>query len=58
MNRQELDRELGQAGARELLESAHLARLAYNGRDGLPRVIPIGFHWNGEHVVICGPRTS
>jgi hypothetical protein len=58
MNRQELDRELGQAGARELLESAHLARLAYNGRDGLPRVIPIGFHWNGEHVVICTATTA
>ena len=43
MNRQELDRELGQAGAVELLQSANLARLAYNGPDGLPRVIPVGF---------------
>ena len=58
MDRQELDRELGQAGAGELLESAQLARLAYNGRDGLPRVIPIGFHWNGEHIVICTATTA
>jgi hypothetical protein len=58
MNRQELARELGQAGARELLESAQLTRLAYNGRDGLPRVIPIGFHWNGEHIVICTATTA
>ena len=58
MNRQELDRELGQAGAGELLESAQLARVAYNGRDGLPRVIPIGFHWNGEHIVICTATTA
>ena len=58
MNLQALDRELGLAGARELLESAQLARLAYNGRDGLPRVIPIGFHWNGEHIVICTATTA
>jgi Pyridoxamine 5'-phosphate oxidase len=58
MNRQELDRELGQAGAGELLESATLVRLAYNGPDGLPRVIPIGFHWNGEHIVICTATTA
>jgi hypothetical protein len=58
MNRDELDRELGQAGARELLQSAQLARLAYNGRDGLPRVIPIGFHWNGEQIVICTATTA
>jgi len=53
MNRQELERELGQAGAGELLQSAQLARLAYNGPDGFPRVIPIGFQWNGEDIVIC-----
>ena len=58
MNREELDRELGQAGAGDLLESARLARLAYNGPDGLPRVIPIGFHWNGEHIVICTATTA
>ena len=58
MNPQELDRELGQAGAIELLESGQLARLAYNGRDGLPRVIPIGFHWNGEHIVVCTATTA
>ena len=58
MNREELARELGQTGAGELLESAHLARLAYNGRDGLPRVIPIGFHWNGEQIVICTATTA
>jgi hypothetical protein len=58
MNRQELDRELEQAGAAELLRTAELARLAYNGPDGLPRVVPIGFHWDGEHVVICTATTA
>lgn len=45
--------ELAQAGAQDLLKHAALARLAYNGPDGLPRVIPLGFFWNGEEVVIC-----
>ena len=58
MNREEIARELRQAGAGELLESAQLLRLAYNGRDGLPRVIPIGFHWNGERIVICTATTA
>jgi glycine/D-amino acid oxidase-like deaminating enzyme len=58
MNRQELDRELGQPDARELLEDARLARLAYNGPDGLPRVVPVGFHWNGERIVVCTATTA
>jgi nitroimidazol reductase NimA-like FMN-containing flavoprotein (pyridoxamine 5'-phosphate oxidase superfamily) len=58
MNREELDQELRQAGAEELLQSAQLARLAYTGRDGFPRVIPIGFHWNGERIVICTATTA
>src|SRR5262245_4706146 len=40
-------------GAQELLASAPLLRLAYAGLDGLPRVIPIGFHWDGERVFVC-----
>ena len=58
MNRQELDQELRQAGAEELLQSAQLARLAYAGGDGFPRVIPIGFHWDGERIVICTATTA
>lgn len=58
MNGQELARELRHPGAQELLRSASLARLAYNGLDGLPRVIPIGFYWNGERIVVCTAPTS
>jgi nitroimidazol reductase NimA-like FMN-containing flavoprotein (pyridoxamine 5'-phosphate oxidase superfamily) len=58
MNRQELDRELGQDAAIELLQSAQLARLAYNGRDGHPRVVPTGFLWDGEQIVICTAATA
>ncbi len=58
MDRQEIAQELGHEAAGELLTSARLLRLAYNGLDGLPRVIPVGFHWNGEHIVICTATTS
>jgi hypothetical protein len=58
MNTQELARELGHPDAQELLRSGSLARLAYSGHDGLPRVIPIGFHWNGERIVVCTAPTS
>jgi hypothetical protein len=39
--------------AQELLNSPIPARLAYIGLDGYPRAIPIGYHWNGEHIVAC-----
>jgi Pyridoxamine 5'-phosphate oxidase len=44
---------LNQPLARELLGSAIPARLAYNGLDGFPRVVPIGFHWNGAELVVA-----
>jgi hypothetical protein len=33
--------------------SRDIARLAYVATDGTPRVIPIGFTWNGTEVVMC-----
>jgi PPOX class probable F420-dependent enzyme len=38
--------------AQELLHSTIPARLAYVGRDGTPRVLPIWFHWNGAEIVL------
>lgn len=58
MNTQELARELRLPDAQELLRSATLARLAYNGHDGSPRVIPVGFYWTGERIVVCTATTS
>lgn len=58
MNTQELARELGHPGAQALLHSGSPARLAYNGHDGYPRVIPIGFYWNGGRIVVCTAPTS
>jgi hypothetical protein len=46
---QVLNDPLGQA----LLRTNKLVRLAYNGHDGYPRVIPIGFYWNGAQIIIC-----
>ena len=57
MNEQELAGELGHPGAQELL-SGSMARLAYNGHDGFPRVIPVGFHWTGERIVVSTAPTS
>ncbi len=57
MNKQELTRELGHPGARKLL-SGSMARLAYNGPDGFPRVIPVGFYWTGERIVVSTASTS
>ena len=53
MEQQEIDDELAQAGAQELLTAPHLCHVAYTGADGTPRVIPIGFFWTGTQVVVC-----
>jgi hypothetical protein len=50
--------ELDHPGARDLLATQSLVRLAYTGPDGFPRVIPIGFHWTGEHIVVCTVPSS
>ncbi len=39
--------------AQELLHSPLLTRLAYNGSDGFPRVVPIGYLWKGGQFIIC-----
>jgi hypothetical protein len=38
--------------ARRLLASTLPARLAYTGRDGAPRVVPIWFQWTGDELVM------
>jgi hypothetical protein len=53
MDRDEVDTELGDPRAQALLDSPLAARLAYTGLDGTPRVVPVGFLWNGAEVVIC-----
>jgi hypothetical protein len=58
MTGEELAAELGHPGTQELLRSAVLARLAYTGKDGFPRVIPIGFHWDSERIVVSTASTA
>jgi Pyridoxamine 5'-phosphate oxidase len=45
--------DLAHPDAQELLADSPLARLAFAGVDGLPRVVPIGFFWDGERIVMC-----
>jgi nitroimidazol reductase NimA-like FMN-containing flavoprotein (pyridoxamine 5'-phosphate oxidase superfamily) len=58
MERREIDDELATTGARELLATASMTRLAYIGPDGTPRVIPVGFYWTGDQVVISTHPTA
>ena len=44
--------------AQRLLQSTIPARFAYQWTDGTPRVVPIGFHWNGEDVVLGTPMDA
>jgi hypothetical protein len=55
-NAAQLKAELDAGG--EILRTATLARLAYNGVDGTPRVIPIGFLWTGQAVVLATHPTA
>ncbi len=41
--------------AQQLLQSRLPAQFAYNWNDGTPRVVPIGFHWNGKELVLGTP---
>jgi len=44
--------------ARQLLESRIPARIAYVGLDGAPRVVPVGYEWDGTHFVFASVMGS
>jgi hypothetical protein len=52
MNVHDVSEVLATPIAQELLTGPHLARFAYTGLDGAPRVVPIGFLWNGRELDI------
>jgi hypothetical protein len=58
MEWQDIDNELSTTGAQELLAATSAAHLAYIGKDGTPRVIPVGFFWTGDQFVISTATTS
>lgn len=50
MNQQEIAEILARPYSQELLSGLVPARLAYTGLDGDPRVIPMGFHFDGTAI--------
>ena len=58
MRQHEIDDELSIPGAQQLLTSGSMVRLAYLGKDGTPRVIPMGFYWTGTQVVVSTAATA
>jgi len=58
MERQEIDDELATTGAQELLASTSAAHLAYIGKDGTPRVVPVGYFWTGDQFIISTATTA
>ena len=55
MNQTEIRELMNDRVAQELIEAPIHARLAYTARDGSPRVVPIGYIWNGEVIVMGSP---
>ena len=53
MDREKVIHVLNDPLGQDLLNTNHLVRLAYIGGDGYPRVIPIGFYWNGAQIIVC-----
>jgi len=56
MDQHDVDTEL--ASARELLDSTSAGHLGCTAKDGMPRVIPVGFYWTGEQFVISTAATA
>lgn len=52
MSPEEIRAALEDPVAKRLLDSSNPARLAYVARDGTPRVVPVGFHWDGATFVV------
>ena len=53
MTKEEITEILARPYAQQLLNGPEPARMAYNGLDGDPRVIPIGFWTEGDRVVMA-----
>ncbi|MEE2039248.1 pyridoxamine 5'-phosphate oxidase family protein [Nocardiopsis sp. CT-R113] len=57
MRPSEISEVLNHPTSRELL-ARDLIRLAYVAGDGTPRVVPIGFVWNGTNIVMCTAKNA
>ena len=52
MSDAELDTLFADPVAQQLLAASLPARLAYTGSDGAPRVVQIGWDWDGSHLLM------
>jgi hypothetical protein len=57
MEQNEITEILNRPYSQELL-GRDITRLAYVAKDGTPRVIPIGFVWNGSTIVMCTTKNA
>lgn len=58
MTKDEIAAVLAKPYAQQLLNGSEPARMAYNGVDGAPRAIPIGFWTEGERIVMASAPKS
>jgi Pyridoxamine 5'-phosphate oxidase len=58
MRQQDVAQVFNDPLAQQLLHSPIPARLAYTATDGSPRVVPVGYYWNGANIVICTAPTA
>ncbi|MGH3869304.1 MAG: pyridoxamine 5'-phosphate oxidase family protein [Pseudonocardiaceae bacterium] len=58
MRQQDVARVFNDPLAQQLLHSPIPARLAYTATDGSPRVVPVGYYWNGADIVIGTAPTA
>lgn len=53
MDKQTNSQVLARPYAQQLLSGGIPARLSYTGTDGGPRVVPVGFWFDGSSIVVC-----
>jgi hypothetical protein len=58
MSTHEIAEVMNRPYSRELLASRIPARLAYTGLDCDPRVVPVGYDWDGTHVTVASAMGS
>jgi hypothetical protein len=58
MSAQDITDVMNRPYARELLASRTPARLAYTGLHGEPRVVPVGYDWDGTHIGVASATNS
>ena len=58
MSQEKIAEIMAKPYARQLIESKIPARIAYTGLDGEPRVVPVGYEWDGTHLTFASVMGS